>query len=73
VKHPSPCHGQPVLDARGRLLGHVVAQVVAPVETLLISPGGDVPGVRLDPAQWARAQYDAQRQAWIVLPPEESA
>jgi hypothetical protein len=71
VKHPPPRHGQRVHVLGTSEVFRVVALIVAPVETLLVSRDGTVFSAhRLDPAQWAGAMYDVRRECWLV-PPEE--
>ncbi len=64
MKEPRTHFGQCVITPSGP--SKLVALIVSPVETVLLSPDGMGPGQRLDPALWAAAIWDPRRRAWIV-------
>jgi hypothetical protein len=56
--------GQTILTPVGP--AKIVALVIGPWETVLLSGDGFAPGTRLDPAQWQAAVWDARGQCWVV-------
>ena len=44
----------------------IAAHVLAPAETVLVSADGGAPGIRIPPARWARAIWDARSETWVI-------
>ena len=55
--------GQVILTPTGP--AKIVALVIAPRETVIVSGDGFTPGHHLDPAVWSSAEWDARGQRWI--------
>jgi hypothetical protein len=56
--------GQTILTPAGP--ARIVALVISPRETVVVSGDGFAPGHHLDPEVWSAAEWDARRQQWVV-------
>lgn len=57
-------HGMAVLW-RGHTW-RIVAEVVAPEASVIVSAAGNTPGQQIPPDEWAAATYDGRAERWIV-------